>query len=326
MLLKNILILTSILLFSITSAHALTFRAGSVLPPNSDQGIAADYFAKRVNELTNGSVTVKIFHSGELGPPPTQFENTITGAQDMVIDTLDYFKSYDDRFGVMNTPFVFRSREHTSKYLNSNKFKKMSDAIEERGLVFIGNYNWMRQQDRGILSRTPILTPDDLQGYKMRMYQAEMPIQFWSGMGAKLSVLSWADVYTALATGTVDSLTTVVSASYLNKHIEAVKYFTNLREYFQIVLPVVSKKSWAKLNSKQKNLFHQAANEAGEVYVKMSKQKNDEHIEAAKEELGLVYIEPPLGPWHKHADGVHEMLENKGFIPKGIIAEARAIK
>jgi TRAP-type C4-dicarboxylate transport system substrate-binding protein len=53
MLLKNILILTSILLFSITSAHALTFRAGSVLPPNSDQGIAADYFAKRVNELTN---------------------------------------------------------------------------------------------------------------------------------------------------------------------------------------------------------------------------------------------------------------------------------
>jgi TRAP-type C4-dicarboxylate transport system substrate-binding protein len=326
MLQKNILILTSILLFSITSAHALTFRAGSVLPPNSDQGIAADYFAKRVNELTNGSVTVKIFHSGELGPPPTQFENTITGAQDMVIDTLDYFKSYDDRFGVMNTPFVFRSREHTSKYLNSNKFKKMSDAIEERGLVFIGNYNWMRQQDRGILSRTPILTPDDLQGYKMRMYQAEMPIQFWSGMGANLSVLSWADVYTALATGTVDSLTTVVSASYLNKHIEAVKYFTNLREYFQIVLPVVSKKSWDKLNSKQKNLFHQAANEAGEVYVKMSKQKNDEHIEAAKEELGLVYIEPPLGPWHKHADGVHEMLENKGFIPRGIIAEARAIK
>ena len=88
----------------------------------------------------------------------------------------------------------------------------------------------------------------------------------------------------------------------------------------------IGKKSWNKLNSKQKKILHQAANEAGEVYVKMSKQKNDEHIEAAKEELGLVYIEPPLGPWHKHADGVHEMLENKGFIPKGIIAEARSVK
>lgn len=294
MLLKNILILTSIFIFSYSSAHAITLRAGSALPPSSDQGIAADHFAKRVKELTNGSVIVKMFHSGELGPPPTQFENTISGAQDMVIDTLDYFKSYDDRFGVMNTAFVFRSREHTAKYLNSSYFKKIADAIEERGLIFLGNYNWMRQQDRGILSRTPIITPKDLQGYKMRMYQAEMPIQFWSGMGANLIVLSWPDVYTALATGTVDSLTTVVSASYLNKHIEVIKYFTNLREYFQIVLPVIGKKSWNKLNSKQKKILHQAANEAGEVYVKMSKQKNDEHIEAAKEELGLVYIEPRL--------------------------------
>jgi len=326
MLLKKILFATAILIFVFNNVHAITLRGGSALPPSSDQGIAADHFAKRVNELTNGSVTVKMFHSGELGPPPTQFENTIGGAQDMVIDTLDYFKSYDDRFGVMNTAFVFRSREHTSKYLNSSKFKKIADAIEKRGLVFLGNYNWMRQQDRGILSRTPIITPDDLQGYKMRMYQAEMPIQFWSGMGANLTVLSWSDVYTALATGTVDSLTTVVSASYLNKHIEAVKYFTNLREYFQIVLPVIGKRSWDKLNSNQKKMLHKAANEAGEVYVKMSKQKNDEHVEAAKEELGLVYIEPPLGPWHKHADGVHQMLENKGFIPKGIIAEARSIK
>jgi len=326
MLLKNILISTSILLFSFTSVHAVTLRAGSVLPPSSDQGIAAEHFAKRVNELTNGSVNVIVFHSGELGSPPTQFENTISGAQDMVIETLDYFKSYDDRFGVMNTGFVFRSREHTSKYLNSSKFKKIADAVEEKGLIFIGNYNWMRQQDRGILSRTPIITPKDLQGYKMRMYQAEMPIQFWSGMGANLTVLSWADVYTSLATGTVDSLTTVVSASYLNKHIEVVKYFTNLREYFQIVLPVMGKKSWDKLNSTQKKLIHQAANEAGEVYVKISKQNNDKHLEAAKEELGLVYIEPPLGPWHKHADGVHEMLENKGLIPKGIIAEARSIE
>jgi tripartite ATP-independent transporter DctP family solute receptor len=304
---------------------AMTLRAGSVLPPDSDQGQAAEFFAKRVGELTNGEIEVQVFHSGELGSPPTQFENTIAGAQDLVIDTLDYFKTYDDRFGVINTPFVFRSRAHFQNYLNSPAFGEIAQAIEERGLVFLGNYNWMRQQDRGILSRTPIFTPEDLQGYKMRMFQAEMPIQAWSAMGANIQVLAWADVYTALATGAVDSLTTVVSASYLNKHIEVIKYFTNLQEYYQIVLPVMSKKTWDELTEDQQAAMHQAANEAGEVYVRISLENDQAHIQAAKDELGLAIIEPPLGPWHEKAKEVHALLEEKGFLPEGIVAAAQAV-
>ena len=313
-------------LASMPSLADMTLRAGSVLPPSSDQGQAIDFFAQRVNELSNGEITVEVFHSGELGSPPTQFENAIAGAQDLVIDTLDYFKSYDDNFGVINTPFVFRSRDHFQKFLNSDAFAEIAGKVEERGLVFLGNYNWMRQQDRGILSRTPIFTPEDLQGYKMRMFQAEMPIQAWSGMGANIQVMAWADVYTALATGAVDSLTTVVSASYLNKHIEVLKYFTNLKEYFQIVLPVISKRTWDGLSAEQRALLHQAANEAGEVYVRISRENDLGHIRAAQEELGLTIIQPPLEPWHEHAKEVHRSLEEGGLLPQGIIARAQAVE
>ena len=314
-------------LIASTPVHsATTLRAGSVLPPSSDQGQAAEHFAKRVGELTGGEVTVQVFHSGELGSPPTQFENTIAGAQDLVIDTLDYFKAYDDRFGVINTPFVFRSRDHFRKFLNSDAFAEIAEAVESRGLVFLGSYNWMRQQDRGILSRSPIIFPEELQGVKMRMFQAEMPIQAWSAMGANIQVMAWADVYTALATGTVDSLTTVVSASYLNKHIEAIKYFTNLKEYFQIVLPVIGKRTWDKLSDDHKAALHQAADEAGDVYVRLSREKNDEHVMAAQEELGLVLIQPPLAPWHEHAASMHQSIEEKGLLPAGIIEKAKAIQ
>lgn len=313
--------------FAIVPAEAgMTLKAGSVLPPDSDQGMALEFFAKRTKELTNGQIVIQTFHSGELGPPPTQFKNTIAGAQDLVVDTLDYFKAYDDRFGVINTPFVFRSREHFNKYLNSDQFGKIAKKVEGRGLVFVGNYNWMRQQDRGILCRKPIFTPQDLQGVKMRMFQAEMPIQAWSAMGANIQVYSWSDVYTALATRAVDALTTVVSASYLNKHIELIKYFTNVREYYQIVLPVISARTWKKLNDKQKKAMTQAANEAGIEYMRLSKLKNDEHIQRAQEDLGLNIIIPPLKPWHKKGEEVHRILEEKGFLPKGIVAEAKAIK
>ena len=192
--------------------------------------------------------------------------------------------------------------------------------------MFLGNYNWMRQQNRGILSRTPIFTPEDLDGYKMRMFQAEMPIQAWSAMGANIQVMAWADVYTALATGAVDSLTTVVSASYLNKHIEVLKYFTDLGEYYQIVLPVISKRTWDKLSESQQAAIQQASIEAGEEYVRLSKEGNDDHIQAAQTELGLTIINPPKGPWLEKADAVHVLLEEKGFLPAGIIAQARAVQ
>lgn len=304
----------------------MTLRAGSVLPQDSDQGQAAEFFAKRVGELTNGEIEIQVFHGGQLGPPPTQYENLIAGAQDLVIDTLDYFKAYDDRFGVINTPFVFRDRDHFRKFLNSDAFGEIAKAIEDRGMVFLGTYNWMRQQDRGLLTRTPIRTPEELQGYKLRMFQAEMPIQAWSAMGANIQVIPWADVYTALATGAVDGLTTVVSASYLNKHTEQVKYFTNLKEYFQIVLPVVSKITWDKLTDAQKAAMEQAADEAGDVYVRISKENDAAHLAAAQKEHGLQLVDAPLEPWHEKAAEMHKLLEEKGLVPPGIIEKAKAIQ
>ena len=80
-------------------------KAGHILPPTSDQGQAIEFFAKRVKELTNGEIEIQVFHAGELGKSiPSQLENLVSGAQDLFIDTFDYFKAWDPRFGVVNTP------------------------------------------------------------------------------------------------------------------------------------------------------------------------------------------------------------------------------
>ena len=81
------------------TAAATKLRAGHLQPATSDQGIAIDFFAKRVNEITNGEIEVQVFHSAELGKSiPVQLENVVSGAQDFFIETMDYFKVWDDRF------------------------------------------------------------------------------------------------------------------------------------------------------------------------------------------------------------------------------------
>ena len=312
------------------AAAATTLRAGHLQPATADQGIAIEFFAKRVNELTNGDIEVQVFHSAELGKSiPVQLENLVSGAQDFFIETMDYFKVWDDRFGVINTPFVFRDRhDHFRKFLASDLFNDIVAAVEERGVVFLGKrkYNWLRAGDRGVLSRTPIFHPDDMQGYKMRMFQAEMPIKSWGSFGANIQVIPWADVYTALATGVADALTTVVVASYDNKHIEVLKYFTNVREYYQIIAPMISKRTWDRLDEGQREAIEQAALEAGDLYTETSRRQTMEKTRKAQEELGLNIILPPLKPWHDHMAEVHAEFEAQGLLPKGLIAEVKAIE
>lgn len=307
----------------------MKLKAGHILPGTSDQGMASEFFAKRVKELSNGAIDVQVFHAGELGKSmPAQLENVVSGAQDFLIDTFDYFKAWDPRFGVVNTPFVFRDREHFQKFLKSPLFADMVGALEKRGVVFLGktNYNWLRASDRGVLSKKPVFVPDDLKGMKMRMFQAEAPIKAWAALGANVQVIPWPDTYTALVTGTVDSLTGVVSASYLTKQTEVVRYFTNVQEYFQIIAPIMSERTWKKLTPAQQEMMNKAAIDAGEKYLEISREERDTMEYKARVEHGVSLITPPVKPWQDAAKALHAKFEAEGVLPKGLIAQVQAIQ
>jgi len=324
-----IAIAASALLFAGAADAQMKLKAGHILPGTSDQGQASEFFAQRVKALSGGAIEVQVFHAGELGKSmPAQLENVVSGAQDFLIDTFDYFKAWDERFGVVNTPFVFRDREHFQKFLKSPLFADMVASLEKRGVVFLGktNYNWLRASDRGVLSRRPIFVPDDLKGMKMRMFQAEAPIKAWAALGANVQVIPWPDTYTALVTGTVDGLTTVVSASYLTKQTEAVRYFTNVQEYFQIIAPIISERTWKKLTPAQQEMMNRATIEAGERYLEISREERDTMEYKARLEHGVVIIQPAVKPWQDAAKLLHAKFEAEGILPKGLIAQVQAIQ
>lgn len=327
--LLGIAILAMASLVSTDAGAQMKLRAGHILPNTSDQGQASEFFAKRVKELSSGAVDIQVFHAGELGKSmPVMLENVVSGAQDFLIDTFDYFKAWDERFGVVNTPFVFRDRAHFNLFLKSPLFAEMVGVLEKRGVVFLGktDYNWLRASDRGVLSRRPVFVPDDLKGMKLRMFQAEAPIKAWAALGANVQVIPWPDTYTALVTGTVDGLTTVVSASYLTKQTEAVRYFTNVQEYFQIVAPIISERTWKKLSPAQQDIMNRAAVEAGERYREISREERDTMEYKARLEHGVTIIQPPIKPWQDAAKALHAKFEADGVLPKGLIAQVQAIQ
>lgn len=300
-----------------TAKTVLKFNA--LLSEDSELGQASLMLAKRTRELTNGEVEIQMFFSGQLGKNiPVVLQSLMAGDLDGFVESGNYFGSLDKRFNVLDAPYVFKSRQQFENFLKSEHFRDMAKAINERGIKIVNGdkMNWFRSEDRAILAKKPIFTPQDLRTLKIRQYQAEMPIRGVMALGANVQVVAWPDVYTALTTGTVDGLETVLSQSVQTKHVEVAKFHTILKLYFQTAYPMMSRKAWERLSPAQQAAISQAATEAGEHYTALSTKVRDQFVEIATRDYGVTIITPPLAPFQKLMGPAHDEWIAKGMLPK----------
>lgn len=305
---------------------------------NNENDFIADgfrFFAKRIGELSNGELKVDIFWSSQLGGAKEMVQGVAAGSIDMQMDVIELLVTFEPRIGILSLPLVFRDRDHFAHFLGSPVFGSFLDGLESKGIMFPGRKflsdpqeaaNWVRPYDRGILSKRPVFTPDDLKGFKMRMYESEIPIKSWEQLGASVQVVPWPDVYTALATGVVDGLTGTVTDNYEMKHFENAPYWTDIHEYFQMMHPWMSKMTWDSLTKSQQDAIDQAAHEAAPVFAKLMKKANDEATQKAQETFGVSLIYPPIKPWIDKMKPAVADFENRGLIEKGLVEKIQAIQ
>ncbi len=293
------------------------------------------FFAKRVNELSNNELKVDIFWSSQLGGAKEMVQGVAAGSIDMQMDVIELLVTFEPRIGILSLPLVFRDRDHFAHFVGSPIFSSFLDGLESKGIMFPGRKflsdpqeaaNWVRPYDRGIVSKRPVFTPDDLKGFKMRMYESEIPIKSWQQLGASVQVVPWPDVYTALATGAVDGLTGTITDNFEMKHFENAKYWTDVHEYFQMMHPWMSKITWDSLTKSQQDAIDQATHEASAVFAKLMQQANDESTKKAQSQYGISLIYPPIQPWIDKMKPAVADFEQRGLIPKGLVEKIQAIQ
>jgi TRAP-type C4-dicarboxylate transport system substrate-binding protein len=304
---------------------------------NADDFIAPAfvYFADRVKELSGGSLEVEIFWSSQLGGAREMAQSVSVGGIDMQCDVIELLATFEPRIGALSLPLVFRDRTQFAHFLGSEVFGEFLDTLESKGILFPDREglkdpaiaaNWVRPYDRGLVSKKPIFTPDDLAGFKLRMFESEIPIKSWEALGASVQVVPWPDVYTALATGVVDGLTGTVTDNYEMKHFENARYWTNVHEYFQMMHPWMSKLTWDSLTPEEQKAIDQATRDASFRFAELMAEANARSAEAAAEKFGVSLITPPIGPWIEKMKPALADFEARGLVEKGLIARMQAVE
>jgi tripartite ATP-independent transporter DctP family solute receptor len=248
--------------------------------------IAEKEFAKKVEELSDGRIKVDVFSGGQLGDETTTIEQTQVGIVDIGRANAGPLTQFADSLGVFSFPFLFDSREHMWKALDSSLRDTLFGDLEKSDLVGLAFYD---AGARSFYSTEPIKKASDVKGKKIRVMQNDILIKAFGKLGTSPTPLSASEVYSALQMGVIDGGENNVSTYVADGHYEVAKNFT-LSEHLRIPgVLFMSKKSWDKLSAEDQKVIKEAALESEKTQLKEYDKFSQTAMDKVKEAGNNVY-------------------------------------
>ncbi len=265
----------------------LVLKLGHGLDTGHPVHKAMEVMKQRLEELSGGSVTIDIYPSSVLGSETQCIEQLQNGSLAMTKTSAAAMENFIPAMAVFGLPYVFRNEDHYWNVINGDIGKELLQQGESkflRGLCYYdaGSRNFYTKS-------TPIRTPDDLKGKKIRVMNSATAIDMVKAMGGSPTPIAWGELYSALAQGTVDGAENNPPSFTSNKHYEVCKHFT-LDGHTRIPdMLLMSTKVWGKLSPQQQAWVQQAAAESSTFQRELWAKETLAALEKAKEEGVTVY-------------------------------------
>jgi TRAP-type C4-dicarboxylate transport system substrate-binding protein len=300
------------------AADTIHLTMGHVAPPQTTYQQAAVRFADNLKELSGGTIVVDIVPGGALGSPPEMWVQTRTNTLDIhLIDIGAIIMMKEGApFLVTWAPYLFKDQDQFHRFLDSDLFKEMMDQVEaETGVVyggFVGD-----RPPRAVTTRdTPVRTPDDLKGLKIRTPGHPFIIQAFESWGAVPTPLKASEMFLALKSGLVDGqdngIIDFVGAGYW----EVQKQYTPI-DYLRSGVGIwFSPQAWANLTDEQRGWVKQAAAKAGEDGKAIYDQQMEEAY-GKLDSLGVTLNERDMAAFQAAVSGMVQGLDGKAW-PAGL--------
>lgn len=304
----------------------IKFGTNQALKHSSYQGYLK--FKELVEKRSNGQITITLYPKGQLGTSPQQLQGVRMGTQDMYAEAPGYLtKEGINEYRVVNLLYFFRDEMHMRKFLSSPLGDQMAQkVIDKLGIRILNNkYNFVKTP-RGIAAKKPILTIDDIQGLKMRMFSNKVAIDSWKHMGVDPIVIPWHDAYMALRQGTVEAITASISAIRAMKFMEVLSYVTLLKQYWQIEMLWINEKKFQSFSKEQQQILIDSANDAGDYVASTIKEKYEEDIQYMINNQNATIIYLNTKPFRDKMQPHIQKLVESGYISKEVYETCQAIK
>ncbi|WP_435310618.1 TRAP transporter substrate-binding protein [Primorskyibacter sedentarius] len=243
-----------------TTASAADLRGWNIHVEDYPVSIAMESFMAEVAERTNGEVTGKIFHNGVLGNQPDAIEQIRLGVIDFGEFSLGPMGQSIPETNVVSLPFIFKSIPQMYELMDGEVGAAIGEGMKAKGMVPLG---WYDAGARSFYnSKTPINTPADVTGLKVRVMSNDLFVSMVESMDGNATPMAFGEVYQSIKTGVVDGAENNPPSYESTNHFEVAKYYS-LTEH--LIIPeclCMSLKTWEKMTPEQQEILLDAGHKS----------------------------------------------------------------
>jgi C4-dicarboxylate-binding protein DctP len=258
----------------------IVIKFSHVVAADMLKGKASEFFAKRAVELTKGKAKVEVYANSALYKDKEEMEALQLGAVQMLAPSLAKFGPLGVKeFEAFDLPFIFDDTAELHRITQGPIGAALLAKLEPKGIK--GLAFW----DNGFKSfsaNTPIKTPADLKGKKLRIQSSKVLEEEIRAVGGLPQVMAFSEVYQALQTGVVDGTENPISNLYTQKMHEVQKYLTLTNHGYLGYAVITNKKFWESLPADVRGQLEQAMKEATAYANKIAQEENDMALEGVK--------------------------------------------
>lgn len=297
----------------------MVLNLGHVANLEQPYHLAAELFAKNVKERTNGEIEIKVFPNSQLGGQRDLLEGLQLGTVDIALTSSATLGNFIPTAQVIDLPFLFKDLDHVYSVLDGPLADEIYEGAEEKGMKILSTWeNGFRNIGNNV---RPIVTPEDMKGIKIRVFQNQLYIDMFEALGALPTPMAMSEVFTALQQGTIDSMENAVVQIYASKYYETLKYLTLTEHTYNPETVCISLDIWKEISPENQKIILEAAVESRDYNRRLAAEKSKDYLKKMEEYgVEIVYLTPEqkdafkeiMKPvWKKYHDIIGEELINK---------------
>jgi tripartite ATP-independent transporter DctP family solute receptor len=269
---------------------------------------AAEVFAKKVEQYTNGRYKVQVYCCSQLGNDPKNIEQLALGGIDFTVSSTGSYAPHVSSLNLTMLPFLVDSYEQGWKLYDESKWLEAQfDKAPQKGFRFLSTFE---AGFRCMTTRDPLRSPEDAKGKKLRTFPNEMMRWTLDAIGFNVQIMPLPEVYLAIQQGTVSGQENPVDTIYSNKFYEVAPYVTLTKHVYSPIPLTISEKTWQKLSPADREAITKAAREAADWSRKEIRANDDNQLKEMTSK-GAKISTPPAEPFREAVQSVYGKAREK---------------
>jgi tripartite ATP-independent transporter DctP family solute receptor len=248
-------------------------------------------------------VQIQIYPAMQLGSEKAMIEGLLLGTLDIVVTANGSVTNFAPSMGILDLPFLFRSREHMYSVIDGEVGNELRQTLEDRGFHLLGYYE---AGVRHIMtSQQPVHSIDDLVGLKIRTMPVPAHIASFNAYGASAVAVDYGELYGGLQTGLIDGAEAANTNYHNKKFYEVAPHWAQLGWVMLVADLLMSEQRFHALPRDVQELLTEAGRQSAMLERRLYAE-SDNSLLPALESKGVTVTYPDPAPFRAASQSVYD--------------------